>query len=75
MKKITSYSACYVLSLYFLICFLGNVVRDFVAYKTTLNSAPFSLWILVDCIYFVLPAGLLYMLAVHLRKKTAPDHQ
>ena len=45
------------------VCFLLNMIRDAIVYDSTLNSAPFSLWVLVDAILLLLPA--LGFLAAH----------
>ena len=39
--------------------FCVNTALDWHTYNTTLNSAPFRYWVLVNGIYFLLPAGIL----------------
>ena len=39
--------------------FLVNTGLDWHTYNTTLNSAPFRYWVLVNAVYFLLPAGVL----------------
>ena len=36
--------------------FCVNVLVDWYQYNTTLNSAPFWLWILCDAVFWLLPA-------------------
>lgn len=51
-------------ALIFAAIFLLNLIRDAIVYNSTLNSAPFYLWVLVDAILSLLPA--LGFLAAHL---------
>ena len=48
--------------------FVIAVLRDWSVYSTTLNSAPFRLWVLVDAVYFLLPAAILLVVG-HLLKR------
>ena len=54
-KSKVLYSIAAVLVLVFLV----KTGVDWHTYNTTLNSAPFRLWILVNAIYFLLPAAVL----------------
>jgi hypothetical protein len=39
--------------------FFVNTGLDWHTYNTTLNSAPFRYWVLVNAVYFLLPAGIM----------------
>ena len=52
-----------------IIAFIIKLVRDYIVYKTTLNSAPFYLWVLVDSIYFLVPAIIFALIGYILKKK------
>ena len=41
--------------------FLINVIVDYHTYRTTLNSAPFWIWVLVDALLWLLPALLAFL--------------
>ena len=41
---------------------------DWHTYTTTLNSAPFRYWVLVNAIYFLLPAGILRAVGKYLNR-------
>ena len=56
MKKSKISKICVLISIILTIIFVIKVILDYITYKTTLNSAPFYLWIVVDAIYFLLPA-------------------
>ena len=50
--------------------FLVNTGLDWHTYNTTLNSAPFRYWVLVNAVYFLLPTGVMAAIAwVKGRKK------
>ena len=50
--------------------FLVKTGLDWHTYNTTLNSAPFRYWVLVNAVYFLLPAGIMAAIAwVKGRKK------
>ena len=42
---------------------------DWHTYNTTLNSAPFRYWVLVNAVYFLLPAGVLTVVGMVLKHK------
>ena len=47
---------CRIAELASLVCLVIQLIRDLIVYNTTQNSAPFYLWVMVDCVYFLLPA-------------------
>jgi len=49
--------------------FIIKCVIDYVQYATTLNSAPFYVWIVVNAIYFIIPAIILAVLGIVINKK------
>lgn len=42
---------------------------DWHTYTTTLNSAPFRYWVLINGIYFLLPAGICATVGAVLKRK------
>lgn len=69
MKKVNFIKICFVLSGLFLFCFIGKTIFDYIQYSATLNSAPFSLWILENIVCFLLPSILIFIVAFLLKKK------
>lgn len=69
MKKLKISKVCGIASIILMIVFVIKVILDYITYKTTLNSAPFYLWIVVDAIYFLLPASVLGIISLVLQKK------
>ena len=68
MKKINDVTVCYALSVLLILGFLINTILDYSRYNSTLNSAPFSLWIMVNAIYFLVPAMIAFIIGLVLKK-------
>ena len=68
MKK-TIMKLCKIVPIVLLVCFIVSVVAGYARYSSTLNSAPFSVWVLADVIYFFVPALLLFATGMILRKR------
>ena len=71
MKKKTIIKLVNITSILLLLCFVISIVTGYLRYYSydTLNSAPFSVWVLVDAIYFFVPALLLFVVGMILRKR------
>ena len=54
----------YTIAAILVLVFLVKTGLDWHTYNTTLNSAPFRYWVLVNGIYFLLPAGILAVIAI-----------
>ena len=63
------YKVCYWVGGLFLIAFPVKLIKDYIIYVTTLNSAPFYLWVLVDGICYLLPAAILILIGKYLKKR------
>ena len=70
MKKLNWIKACYGLSVLLVIGFIINTIIDYSRYNSTLNSAPFYLWIIVNAIYFIVPAIIALIVGLVIKKKT-----
>ena len=69
MKKINGEKVCYGVSALLLLGFVVNTIVDYSRYNSALNSAPFSVWILVNAIFFVVPAIIGLVCGLIVRKK------
>ena len=69
MKKISGEKVCYGISGLLVLGFIVNTIIDYSRYNSTLNSAPFSVWILVNAIYFVIPAAVAFVIGLIVGKK------
>ena len=73
MKKLNWTKICYVLSVPLVIGFIINTIIDYSRYNSTLNSAPFYLWIIVNAICFIVPAIIALIVGLVIKKKTKTD--
>ena len=48
--------------------FVPAVITDWIRYNATLNSAPFRYWVLVNAVYFLLPAGVLTVVGLYFNR-------
>lgn len=69
MKTIRGAKLCYVLSVLMCFGFVVNTAVDYRRYTTTLNSAPFSLWVAVNGICFLVPAIVVLVVGVIMNRK------
>ena len=60
MKKVSTYKLLYGAAVLMVLGFCIHLAVDYCQYCSTLNSAPFSVWILVDSILWLIPAALAF---------------
>lgn len=53
---------CNTVAFIFALSFLLQLLRDWNMYNTTLNSAPFRLWILTDAVLYLTPAAFAFLI-------------
>ena len=63
------YNICFSASKILVIAFVISIIRDYMRYNSTLNSAPFYVFILANAAITLLPAGVMYTIAKVLKKK------
>ena len=68
MKK-TIPIICCIVSAILVIAFIIKNVTDYSHYSPTFNSAPFSAWVLANALYFILPAILVLVAGIIVKKK------
>ena len=59
-----------ILGIGLLAVFVVKTALDYPAYLKSFTSAPFSVWVMMNAIYFVLPALIVFLLAWHMGKKS-----
>ena len=69
MRKKPLWKFLCVLSVIFAAAFLAAVGWDWHTYTTTLNSAPFRIFLLVRCVEFLLPAAAFFLWGAVLRRE------
>ena len=73
MRKLNKTKVCYGLSVLLVIGFIINTIIDYGRYNTTLNSAPFYMWVIVNAIYFIVPALISFVVGLIIKKKAKTD--
>ena len=58
-----------------LLGFCIQLILDYHKYKTTLNSAPFWIWILVDAVIWLIPALLAFTAGMVAKKKMSKQEK
>ena len=69
MKKLNITKMCNVISIILLVCFIVKTIIDYTQYSSTLNSAPFYVWIIANALYFVLPAIIVFIVGIIIKMK------
>ena len=62
MNKNKIIKICNTVAFIFALSFLLQLVRDWNVYNTTLNSAPFRLWVLTDAVLYLMPAVFAFLI-------------
>ena len=62
MNKKKIIKLCNTVSFIFALSFLLKLARDWTVYNTTLNSAPFRLWVLTDAVLYLMPAAFAFLI-------------
>ena len=75
MKKLNISKLCCVISVLLLIGFVINTILDYGRYNSTLNSAPFYLWVLVNILCFIVPAIIVFVVGLVIKKKQKTKQQ
>ena len=71
MKKLIT--TCNIVAFIFLLSFFLKLGRDWMMYDATLNSAPFSIWVVADAVRYLMPSGFVFLLGRFL--KVAQDNK
>lgn len=59
---------CNIVSVVLVIAFIVKNVVDYSKYTSTLNSAPFYVWILDNALYLIIPAIILFAVGAIIKK-------
>lgn len=73
MKKLNGAKICYGLSVILFVGFIIHTIIDYGRYNSTLNSAPFYIWIVLNAIYFIVPAIIALIVGLVIQKKARKD--
>lgn len=69
MKKVQAHKLLYGAGVLMVLGFCVHVAVDYFKYSAALNSAPFWVWICVDGLIWLLPAGLAIVAGFVAKKK------
>ena len=75
MSKGKIIKVCNIVAFILTLSFLLKLVRDWFVYSTTLNSAPFYLWVMVDAAYYLLPAACIFLVGRFVQVKKKKEEQ
>ncbi len=70
MKKKIIYKILFTISILLLVAFAVKTIIDYINYSTTLNSAPFSVFILMNAIMLILPSAIIALIGFIVKRKT-----
>lgn len=59
----------YFVSTILVAAFVIKSIVDYSHYSNTLNSAPFYVWVMVNALYFIIPAIVVFVVGIVMRKK------
>ena len=60
---------CNIVSGGLVVAFAVKSIVDYSQYSSTFNSAPFSTWVLLNALYFLVPAALVFGVGTMVKKK------
>jgi len=60
---------CNIVSAILVIAFVIKSIVDYAQYSATVNSAPFYVWVLVNTLYLVIPAIVVFIIGLIVKKK------
>ena len=69
MSKHKLVKICQIISIVLIFVFVIKTILDYQYYQSTLNSAPFEVWILVNVVELILPAVICLLTSVILKHK------
>lgn len=73
MKKINGVNLCYTLSILLFLGFIIKTIIDYSHYNSTLNSAPFYIWIIANAICLVVPSIVVLVVGLAIKNKTKAE--
>ena len=60
---------CYAVGAALTAAFVLKSIVDYRQYSSTLNSAPFDVWVLVNALYLLIPAIIVLVIGIIVKKK------
>ena len=69
MKKKNIQIICNIISALLAIAFVIKTIINFFQYDTLLNAAPFYVWILVNALFLLTPASIVFVVGIIVSRK------
>ena len=69
MKKKNIQIICNIISALLAIAFVIKTIINFFQYDTLLNAAPFYVWILVNALFLLIPASIVFIVGIIVSRK------
>ena len=69
MKKKNIKIICNIISALLAIAFVIKTIINFFQYDTLLNAAPFYVWILVNALFLLIPASIVFVVGIIVSRK------
>ena len=69
MKKKNIQIICNIISALLAIAFVVKTIINFFQYDTLLNAAPFYVWILVNALFLLIPASIVFVVGIIVSRK------
>ena len=69
MKKKNIQIVCNIISALLAIVFVIKTIINFFQYDTLLNAAPFYVWILVNALFLLIPASIVFVVGIIVSRK------
>ena len=70
MKKNIIAKVCFASSSCLLLGFIIKTIVDYSRYSSTLNSAPFYIWVLANAVYFIIPAMIVLFAGLFIKRRS-----
>ena len=75
MNKVKIIQVCNIVAFIMALSFVLKVARDAFVYTTTLNSAPFYIWIIVDAVYYLLPGAVVFLVGCLVKRRLKQEQR
>ena len=75
MNKEKLIKICNIVAFIMALSFVLKLARDAITYHTTLNSAPFYIWVIADAVYYLMPAAFLYLIGRLVKRTKDKEEQ
>lgn len=58
-----------IVSIILVIVYIVKSIVDYIQYSPLVNSAPYYVWLIINALYFLVPAFIIYIIGVVIKKR------